>query len=469
MAPKKTNIKIKRSKFNLYNKKKSKAKRALRVAITVVAVCALGVLGYGLGKPLMKYIQDRNAGGPDTSALLSSIIGDAESSEMSTVISTDETSNVEPNPQAGSKVYYLPENAALSEAALSAELAAAKRSGCEVVAVTLKNDDGNLLYKTGIAEVKDEAEIVTGTLAATRIATMISNEGFIPAARISTLMDKTAGGVVKGNYRIVEEQGGGTWHDNRPEKGGKPWLSPFKSESVNYIGSITSELSAAGFKRIYCANTRFPAFFNVDITTHLKDLPLTEPDKRVSALWSVVNFAKTNAEKNGAELWLEMSASAIVAENRNNTDAEIAADKTKLSGVKIIVVYDLVKNPASSTASSSAASSGNSGNSGAAASSTVTSTVIQTANAANSASTSSEASTSTASKTSSTASTSTTSGTKTPTVKSDYETAKDFCTTAKSLFGSGVDFGVRIPDYVTGKTLEDITRALNEAEIAIYN
>lgn len=450
MAPKKTNIKIKRSKFNLYNKKKSKAKRALRVAITVVAVCALGVLGYGLGKPLMKYIQDRNAGTPDTSALLSSIIG-AGSSEMSTIISTDETSNAEPNPLEGNKVYYLPENAALSESALSAELAAAKRSGCEVVAVTLKNDAGNLLYKTTIAEVKDEAEIVTGTLAASRIATMISSEGFVPAARISTLMDKTAGGVVKGNYRIVEDQGGGTWHDNRPEKGGKPWLSPFKSESAGYIGNITSELSAAGFKKIYCANTRFPAFHTIDITTYLSDLPLEEPDKRVSALWSVVSSAKTGAEKNGAELWLEMSASAIVAENRNNTDAELAADKTKLQGVKIIVVYDLIKDPASaSTASASSAAS------------TVTSTVIQTANAANTASSTS--------KTSSTASlaSSTTSGTKASTVKSDYETSKDFAAKAKALLGSA-EFGVRIPDYVTGKTLEDVTRALNEAEIAIYN
>lgn len=462
MAPKKTNIKIKRSKFNLYNKKKSKAKRALRVAITVVAVCALAVLGYGLGKPLMKYIQDRNASSPNTSALLSSIIG-AGSSENSTLISTDDTSNTEPTPGENGKVYYLPENAALSEASLTAELAAAKRSGCEVVAVTLKNADGNLLYKTSIAEVKDSAEVVTGTLTATRIATLISNEGLIPAARINTLMDKTAGGLVKGNYRIVEDQGGGTWHDNRPEKGGKPWLSPFKSESAGYIGNITSELSAAGFKRIYAANTRFPAFFNVDITTNLKDLPLTEPDKRLSALWSVVNSAKTGAEKNGAELWLEMSASAIVAENKNNTDAEIATDKTKIQGVKVIVVYDLVKAPASSTTSS--ASSIAASSTSAAASSTVTSTVTQTAHAANSASAGST--TSNTSSASSTAS-NTTSGTKAPTVKSDYETAKDFSAKAKALLGSA-EFGVKIPDYVTGKTLEDITRALNEAEIAIYN
>ena len=73
MAPKKTNIKIKRSKINLYNKKKSKRRQALTIIITVVVVCGLGVLGYGLGKPLLKYIQDRGNSSQtdsDTSALL---------------------------------------------------------------------------------------------------------------------------------------------------------------------------------------------------------------------------------------------------------------------------------------------------------------------------------------------------------------------------------------------------------------
>lgn len=443
MAPKKTNIKIKRSKFNLYNKKKSKAKRALRIAITVIAVCALGVLGYGLGKPLMKYFRDKNSGAPDTSALISSIMnGESETSGDATgsAGSSGDTSSPEPATQTNDKVYYLSENAAASEASLIAELAAAKSSGCTVAAVTLKNTNGNLLYKTSIGDVKDSAEVVTGTLTASQIASLISKEGLIPAARINTLMDQTAGGLVKGNYRIVEDQGGGTWHDNRPEKGGKPWLSPFKSESAGYIGSITSELSAAGFKKIYCANTRFPAFHNVDITTYLSDLPLTDSAKRVSALWNVVNSAKTNAEKNGAELWLEMSAAGIVAENRNNTDAELVSDKTKLQNVKVIVVYDLVKTPASSSGTTSAVTvtvtAGSSGNSGTSSTGSTSSTV-------------SGAGSSNTSKT-----------------EDAYTTAKNFASKAKAALGS-TEFGVRLPQTITGKTLEDITRALNEAGITI--
>ena len=468
MAPKKTNIKIKRSKFNLYNKKKSKAKRALRVVITVLAVCALGVLGYGLGKPLIKYLQDRNSGKPDTSALLSSMIGDVSGSGAVSegAGSTGETSDPAPVQQMNDKIYYLPENAALSETALSSALSAAKSSGCSVVAVTLKNADGNMLYKTSIAEIKDSEEVVTGTLTASQIASMISKEGFTPAARINTLMDKTGGGIVKGNYRIVDDQGGGTWHDDRVEKGGKAWLSPFKSESISYIGNITSELSAAGFKRIICLNTRFPAFHTIDISTYLKDLPLTDNSKRLSALWNVVSSAKSGAEKNGAEIWLEISGTSLIAENQANTDAELIADKSRLGNVKIIVNYDLLNQTASSSGNTTSGSASNtsgatSSSSASNSSETSTASVSRTALASN---TSGTSSTSGASNTSNTSAASGSSNKNT--AVDNYTAAKDFAAKAKAALGS-TEFGVRLPETITGKALEDITRALNEAGITI--
>ena len=462
MAPKKTNIKIKRSKFNLYNKKKSKAKRALRVVITVLAVCALGVLGYGLGKPLIKYLQDRNTGRPDTSALISSMIGEASGSAVVSggEGSAGETSEPAPVQQIGDRIYYLPENAALSETALSNALSAAKSSGCSVVAITLKNADGNLLYKTGIAAVKDEKEIVTGTLSASQIASAISKEGFTPAARISTLMDKTGGSAVGGNFRIVDDQGGGAWHDDRVEKGGKTWLSPFKSETVSYIGNITSELSAAGFKRIICVNTRFPSFHTIDVSTYLKDLPLTDSSKRLSALWNVVSSAKSGADKNGAELWLEISGNSLIADSRENTDAELVADKARLGNVKIIVNYDLLNKPASTAATATSTTSGSSVNSSA----TSDTAVSRAALSPNSSAASGTSSVPAASNTSNT---STTSGSSNKnTTVDNYTKAKDFAAKAKAALGS-TEFGVRIPDTVTGKDLEDVTRALNEAGIVI--
>lgn len=427
MAPKKTNIKIKHSKFNLYNKKKSKARRALKIVVTVLVVCGLGVLGYGLGKPLLKYIQDKDQNssqsGSATSELISSIMNsqNEESSDSSVLVSTNNPADSssenssdtsQPQPQITDKIYYLPDDAAASESTLTAALADAKNSGCSVVAVTLKDTIGHLLYQTDIAGVKD-TEVVTGTLTASQIAAQINKEGFVPAVRINTLMDQLGSVYVKGNYRIADAQGGGSWHDNRVEKGGKVWMSPFKSEASQYIGNITDELSKAGFKHIICTNTRYPAFHSVDITTYLSDLPLSDSAKRTEALWSVVNAAKGSAESNGAEIWLEMSGTNLIAENKDCTDAELTADKEKLNTVKIAVNYD------------------------------ITDKLFSTSNTSDTSNTSEDVNASV-----------------------DYKNAKVFAEKAHAALG-GAPFAVRLPQELSGQALEDATKAFTEDGIAI--
>lgn len=451
MPPKKTNIKIKRSKFNLYNKKKSKTRRALTIIITVVAICGLGVLGYGLGKPLLKYIQEKenNVSSGDVSAIISSII-DSVNAEMSSngsetsgeaAVSTDNTSDTPPDTETIEKMYVLPDDAALNANSLKAALDDAKNSGCSVVAVTLKNTTGQLLYKTTIADVKD-TDAVTGTLSAAQIAAQISKEGFVPAVRINTLMDRLGAVYVKGNYRIAESMGGGTWLDNRVENGGKVWMSPFNSESVNYISNITDELSKAGFKHIICVNTRYPSFYSSDITKYLSDLPLTDSAKRVAALWNIVDASKTAAEKNGASAWIEISGASLIAENNDCTDAELIADKEKLKTVNIAVIYDIGAVPASAGSTTSTAS-------------TTSSAAASTPTESSAAETSSDVSVSVRAN-----------STNPSNANSDYNTAKDFITKAKTALG-GAEFAVRLPNTLTGVALENVTKAFTEAGIKI--
>ena len=454
MAPKKTNIKIKRSKINLYNKKKSKTRQAMKIVITVVIIVGLGVLGYGLGKPLLKYIKDRGQGssqsGSDTSSLLSSIIdsisSDSTDSQPSDVSS--ETSEPTPAPAVTESIYYLPDSAATSEAALKNALEAAKKSGCSVVAVTLKDTYGHLLYKTSIAEVKD-TETVTGTLTAAQIAQTISSEGFTPAARINTLMDRLGSIYIEGIYRFPEDQGGYGWNDNKAENGGKPWMSPFKKESLTYIGNIASELSKAGYKHIICVNTRYPAFHNIDITTYLNHLPLKDSTKRVAALWDIVNSAKTSAENNGAELWLEISGTSLIADNRDCTDAELIADKEKLKSVHISVVYDIANTTGSSETSNSSSSSN-------------TSSPSSSSSTTSSSTTSSSATSSTTTSSSAVASPTSTAG-----GSVYYQNAKNFAAKAKAALG-GAEFVVRLPQTLTGSALEDVKKALSEADITVF-
>lgn len=442
MAPKKTNIKIKRSKFNLYNKKKSKAKRALKVILTIVVVCGLGVLGYGLGKPLLKFIKERGQNSSslesDTSALLSSImnagstqISSGEASGSGSVAGSSGGTGQTPEHLSSEKVYYLPENAAENTTSLKSALETAKKSGCSVVAVTLKDTTGFLLYKTSYASVKD-TETVKGTLTASQIASEITKAGFTPAARISTLMDRTGAVYAEAHYHLGDPNGSGSWLDNRPDNGGKAWMSPFRQQASAYIEHIAGELSGAGFKRIICVNTRYPAFHASDISSYLSKLPLKDSAKRVEALWNVVNAAKKGADKSGAELWLELSATNLIAENRDCTDAELITDKAKIKSVKLVVNYDIAK-PAASTPAASTKPAASSSNA------PVASTTSGVSNGA---------------------------GASRSTAADDYQTAKSFISKAKTALG-GAEFAVRLPQTLTGKALEDVTRAFTEAGVPV--
>ncbi len=348
MAPKKTNIKIKHSKFNLYNKKKSKARQALTVILTIAAACVLCVVGYGIGKPVLDYFRNgytsgdssgqsgssdmstsaEPGGSDDRSDLVSLAASESESSQPD---SSDVTS-----PVFDGSMYFLPDNAAVNSASLNSALAAAKSAGATTVVVTMKDSTGYFLYKTGIAEV---AESITGTLTAAQISDIITKAGLIPAARISTLMDKLNPTLVDASYEHSPgSEYTGYWIDDRQEKGGKKWISPFRNNTATFLKTITNELTSAGFTHIICANTRYPKFHNEDISIYLSALPLKDNAKRTAALWSVINAVET-AAGDKARVWIEMDSAGLAAENKLCTDAEICSDKTKLAASKIIISY----------------------------------------------------------------------------------------------------------------------------------
>lgn len=338
MKNRKTKIKIKRSKVNLYNKKKNKTKQVIAIIVTAAAACALCILGYGIGKPLMDYFKNRG------SVIQSSSMWTPESSEnsggessensssgaVSGDNSTSSGSEEVPQPVLSNAVYYLSENAALSSESLNSELAAAKSSGHSIAAVTLKNSDGAFLYSSSIDKVNS-----IGTLSASQIASEIEKAGFIPAARISTLKDKTNGPALGCQFKFAN---GATWLDDRPGVG-KTWLSPFDGKTLDFVKSITSELSQAGFKRIIAGEIMYPNFFPVDISTNLAHLPITDRTQRAQALWNVVAAAKEGAESGGAELFVEMDGAKLVIEKKDGTDAELGFSPESLKTANLIIDY----------------------------------------------------------------------------------------------------------------------------------
>ena len=340
---KKTNIKIKKSKYNLYNKKKSKSKQALTWVLTILAACVFGVVGYGVGKPIMNYFQTKN----NTTSTTSGDSSETNSGDVSEPVSDNSEVTSDPTPGDTStptvtskdlRLCILSPEAATSSASLNSALAVARESGYDTVAVTLKDEDGFLYYSSDIEGVRG-TELIQGTLSAAQICDYITKAGMTPAVKISALKDNNTPKHF-GGYHL---ESGIAWIDKRLEDGGKRWLSPFEEDTVKFIGDLTKELSTAGFRHIICENITYPAFHGTDITDYLKQLPLADNAARLEALWNVADAAKSGADEGGAQLWLEFEGEGFAKSDKFATNAELASDKAKLGGMGIIADYSMSK------------------------------------------------------------------------------------------------------------------------------
>lgn len=336
---KKKKIKIKHRKYSLYQRKKSTGRKVLTVIIMVVIVAALVVVGYGVGKPLMEYFSGKNTNSEPSSAWTPP--ASAETSGASAETSQTSTETTEPTKEEQTEnktvnAFILPEAAVLSSDALNSALAAAKNGGYTDIAVTLKDETGNFLYKTSVKDVPEEQ--ITGTLTAKQIADLITAAGFTPRARINTLLDRTTQTYAGKNicYMITD---GGIWHDYYVDRGGKSWLDPFNAVTAKYLAAITGEISQAGFSSIILANTRYPAFNNQDYTNFLRDLAIADDSARLNALWNVADACVSAAKSGNSSVLLEVSDEELLSDSVALTSAEPVSDKAKLKTVTLLVDY----------------------------------------------------------------------------------------------------------------------------------
>lgn len=335
------NIKIKHRRYNLYNKKKSKGRQALTVILTIVIILALGVIGFGLGRPLMEYFQSQNNGGTSsgdsawTPSQSDSSSQPDESTPSTTVDESSESTESTPAEEKTTSLFMLPTSALRSTEALGAAVASAKSNGCTGVAVTLKNNRGYFFYKTDIAGIKD-TDAVSGTLTAKQITDVISAAGLDAYARIYTLKDPVSGAYIPDIKFTTGD--GYTWLDAAPTNNGKSWLCPFNTETTKYIADITTELATAGFKKVVLADTIYPPFLNAD-DAYLGHLPIRNEKARLDALWSVITASDTAAKASGASILVEVNAEDLDAASKLSTTAEIVGDRTKLKGVELLISY----------------------------------------------------------------------------------------------------------------------------------
>ncbi len=333
-------IKLKRRKYNLYSRKKSKGKQALAVILTLIIAAALCVVGFGLGRPIMEYFNGESAQTEESSGwtppedTAESAAPTKETAESQT---NESAESAEPAEARAEVIYTLPAGALRTPESLKSAAAAAKAKGCTAVVVTLKNASGNYLYVTE-RSVLHYGDIITGSMTAKEICDIITTEGLVPYARISTLMDKMSGNYIEG-IKYYNSDGSG-WLDAAYDKGGKFWLNPFAQDTLDYVSSITAEISAAGFKRVILADTIYPVFRNVDLTNYLSNQPhLSDSDKRVDALWDVVDVCEAAAKSNGGDILLEINAADMEAADKTATTGEITLDTARMKSVELLIDY----------------------------------------------------------------------------------------------------------------------------------
>ena len=295
--------------------KKKRTMKILKVIFTLVILAALVFLGYSIAKPIFNYINDKGGvnSAEETKPWTPPV--QTETAPEETTVSenvTEETTVTEPeqeNVTNGFSAFSIPAAALESEQALTEALNSAKEGGYTAVSVTLKAEGGKIYYSTASEMALLSEDAVSGTMKAEQIAALIRDSGFTPVAYVNLLEDNNRYGESrKGAYRIASDDS--TWLDNAPANGGKPWLSPFDTDTQSYAAFISNEISGAGFEYVIFDGLMFPSFRNSDLG-YIGDI--VKSADRYKALINLADIAVSSAESNNSKAMVTVSAFRVIS------------------------------------------------------------------------------------------------------------------------------------------------------------
>lgn len=241
------------------------------VFATVLAILCLAFVGYSVGGPVLRFLEEREIIAPVSEKDKEQQTGEvpteadtssAESAEA-TEAATEETTEAPGEVLSDVHIYVLDTSALATESALQEALAALPADATHA-AVQLKAKGGSLHYATALEDAM-MSSAVASFMPLETIRDAIRNAGFEPVAVINAYEDH----IYPRTFASAGYQIAGTeerWLDNTPENNGKPWLSPFSALAEDYLCSVTEEIAAAGFPMILCEGLVYPQFSEADLT-----------------------------------------------------------------------------------------------------------------------------------------------------------------------------------------------------------
>ncbi|MCI7767318.1 MAG: hypothetical protein MSJ26_04960 [Oscillospiraceae bacterium] len=325
---------------------KRRNENTVKIIAGAAAVAALIFVGYSVAGPIGRYIASRPdrtesqpwspsdtdvvseslpdlseavQSGADTAASESNAVTlpaatlpaatEAVSETVSEAVS--ETAAPAPLVKEGGAAYYLDPDFMADEDSLNAALDELAADGCSAVIFPVKTEGGIFHYATEldfVDTVIDGNDPVESELSAAQIVSAAESRGLRPVALVSVLYDNNRYGDYRdGSYRSED---GDTWLDTSPDKGGKPWLSPFDETAREYLCDIITELGTAGFDEIICDDFIFPEFRSSDIDMLGEEVsPYSDRYHALTSLAVMMNNAGNDA---GTEVMLRITANSVI-------------------------------------------------------------------------------------------------------------------------------------------------------------
>ncbi len=294
------------------NYRKKRNRKILKVFLIIILLAALVFLGYSVAKPIHNYIISKTGESiSEDEVWTPPVITEPvdEEPEPEETEKTTQPAEEEKKPQTDVfSAYQLPTEALASTESLMNALSTAKEIGYTAVSVPLKAEGGQIYYNTASEMARSSENAVVGTMYAGQIASIIKSEGFIAIAYINLLEDNNRYGEKRtGSYRTTDDS---TWLDNAPTKGGKPWLSPFETDTQAFVQFIANEAAGARFDHIVFDGAVFPNFRNSD-KAYIGET--VQSETRYKALVNIAEIAAEAAAANEVNAILNVSAADILA------------------------------------------------------------------------------------------------------------------------------------------------------------
>lgn len=343
---------------------KKRNDNVIKIITGAAALAVLVFIGYSAAGPISRYIAERSAqaesepwtpestdtGAADTgvseslpisenaessaSAETSSAQQTSEDIQTSADISEDASQSVPADltVRDGGSAYTLSASDMTDRNTLDNALSELSVSGCNAVIFPMKEEGGFFNYAASVPLVQTvyEGEApIRSSLTAKDIADAAYSKGLRPVALISVLNDNNRYGDYRdGSYHTLDDD---AWLDSSPEKGGKPWLSPFEDVTREYMCDIVTELSEAGFNEIIADDFIFPEFRSSDI--ELLGDSVSPYSDRYLALTGLAREMTEAGKTSGSQVMLRITANSIIRGYSELFHPE------ELSGCTILVDY----------------------------------------------------------------------------------------------------------------------------------